>query len=243
MTPDRRKHRGPRPKDPELFGTGQIQTLQAAVEEMSWLLTRAYSSRATLKLVGDRYGLTARQRIAVMRCSCSDQGRNTMAAGRIDPGDLAGRPLGIDGYNLLITLESALSGGLLLIGRDGCTRDLASVHGNYRKVQETVPALNLIIDRIGADRPSRVDFFLDRPVSNSGRLKSLLAELLDTIGEPPWNIELVDSPDRRLCDYPGTVVSTDSAILVRCEHWLDLAGSIIRQNLPQSWVLDLRRTP
>ena len=46
--------------------------------------------------------------------------------------------------NQLITIEAALSGGLIFRGRDGCFRDLASIHGTYRKVEETLPALNLI---------------------------------------------------------------------------------------------------
>ena len=56
---------------------------------------------------------------------------------------LRGRPLRIDGFNLILTLESALGGGIVLGGRDGCYRDLASVHGTYRRVEETRPALDL----------------------------------------------------------------------------------------------------
>ena len=55
-----------------------------------------------------------------------------------------GEQVVIDGFNLLITLEAALSGGLVLLCRDGCLRDLSSVHGSYRSVQETERAINLI---------------------------------------------------------------------------------------------------
>ena len=52
----------------------------------------------------------------------------------------------IDGYNVLTTVESALAHGLLLIGRDGCMRDLASMHGSWRKVDETAIADGAIQD-------------------------------------------------------------------------------------------------
>ncbi len=240
MTPDRRKHRGPHPRDPELFHADQRVRLEAAVEEMSWLLSREYASRSALKLVGDRHGLTVRQRRAVLQCSCSAARRERMETTRGDRSSLQGSPVGIDGYNLLITLESALSGGVILAGRDGCYRDLAEVHGNYRQVLETIPALELIQERVRTDRPSRVDFFLDRPVSNSGRLKSLLADRIEASGEAPWNIELLDRPDQALSGYPGIVATCDRAILSRAEHWYDLAGSIIRRNLPDAWILDFR---
>ena len=60
---------------------------------------------------------------------------------RLDLGSLQGRPIRVDGFNLVLTLESALGGGVILGGRDGCFRDPAGVHGSSRRVEETRPAL------------------------------------------------------------------------------------------------------
>ena len=57
--------------------------------------------------------------------------------------------------NVLITLESALGGGVLLRCRDGCLRDMASLHGTYRIVDETDPALDALIDGLGSRCRSR----------------------------------------------------------------------------------------
>ena len=54
------------------------------------------------------------------------------------------RQLWIDGYNVLTTIEAALAGAVIIAGRDGCYRDMASMHGSYRKVEETSPAIELI---------------------------------------------------------------------------------------------------
>ena len=71
--PDTREHRGPHPADAELFAPALLPRLREAVADFSLLLTKGYADKSALKLVGDRFSLTQRQRLAVMRGSCSDQ--------------------------------------------------------------------------------------------------------------------------------------------------------------------------
>lgn len=111
---------------------------------MGWLLSRGYADKSSLKIVGDRYALTQRQRLAVMRASCSDSRLETRSSKQVSPEFAGGQPLMVDGYNLLITIEAALAGAPLFICRDGAIRDLASIHGTYRKVEETLPAIVVI---------------------------------------------------------------------------------------------------
>jgi len=80
---------------------------------------------------------------------------------------------------VLITVEAAMSGGVIFVGRDGCFRDLASIHGTYRKVTETIPALQLIGEFLKEAGVTKALWLLDSPVSNSGRLKTLIGELAD----------------------------------------------------------------
>ena len=242
--PDKRKHRGKHPEDDRLFDAAQHQALRSAVGDYSWLLTRGYAPDSALKLVGDHYTLTARQRLAVMRSSCPDQALEQRRRSMTMLGECRGRSLGIDGYNLLITVESALSGALILVGRDGCHRDLASVHGTYRKVEETKPALDLIIEHLAEAGIARIDWYLDQPVSNSGRLKAFMAEILEArAGSPPadteWNIELVPNPDAVLSKYAGPVASSDSVILDQCALWVNLPRDIIEARVPHAHIVDL----
>lgn len=214
-----------------------VPTLAAAVEEFSWLLSKGYAEDSALALVGNRHSLRERQRMAVRRAACSNAARAARERTCVPMGH-AERPLGIDGYNVLISLETALSGGPIFSCRDGCCRDLASIHGTYRKVEETVPALTLIVDYVCEAGVARVDCYLDRPVSNSGRLKTLLAGIVEN-QRVDWNIELVDDPDRVLAAYDGAVATSDSWILDRCAAWTNLARGIIGADVPQAWIVDL----
>ena len=236
--PDKRTHRGPHPADEKLFDAKAIDVLRIAVADYSLLLTKGYAQKSALKLVGDRFSLTERQRLAVMRSSCSDQQLTSRHKRRIDLENLVSESLAIDGYNLLITIEAAMSGGLIFKGRDGCYRDLASIHGTYRKVAETIPALQLIGDFLREINVSHTLWLLDSPISNSGRLKTLMVELAKENGYI-WQIELLPSPDAELKQTDRIVASSDSVIIDNCKAWANLACEIIMLKLSSVAVFDL----
>lgn len=231
--PDRRRHRGPHPEDGELFAPRRHDDLRAATSDLAWLLGRGYAETAALKLVGDRFALDHRQRLAVRRAACSDAQREARWRRRLDPGAVAGRPLWIDGFNVLVTIEAALAGGVLLRCSDGCLRDMASIHGSYRTVEETPPAVAALGRVLGelAVGPCRV--LLDRPVSNSGRLRAALLAEAERAGLD-WTVELRDDVDASLCAAPDRVVvaSADAGVLDRCGPWFDLASAAVAAAAP-----------
>jgi len=240
--PDRRTHRGPHPQDAELFAPDKIGALRSALADFSLLLTKGYADKSALKLVGDRFSLTDRQRLAVMRCACSDRQLDRRYRHRIEPQDIAGRLVAVDGYNVLITVEAAMSGGIIFKGRDGCYRDLASIHGTYRRVTETVPAVKLIGEFLTEVGVTKALWLLDSPVSNSGRLKTLIGELAHKNGWN-WEIDLLQSPDAALKRTDAIVAGSDSVVLDSCKSWVNLAAEIVKSKLPSAKVIDLAGTP
>jgi hypothetical protein len=230
--PDRRKHRGPGPRDADWFGPDARNTLAAAVADLSWLLSRGYAEPSSVKLVGDRYRLVERQRVAVLRSACADGSLARRHANRLRIESLRGRPLRIDGFNVILTLESALGGGVVLGGRDGCYRDLASVHGTYRRVAETRPALELAARWLSSWGIGPCTWLLDAPVSNSGRL----AAILRAFG---WHAEVVADPNAILAVGDDPIATADAGILERCGPWVNLARLLVEAGAPGSFVVDL----
>ena len=236
--PDQRKHRGPHPEDTSLFAAAVMPALRAATADLCWLLTRGYTDKAALKLVGDRHGLNKRQRTAAWRCSCSDQQQATRAEHQLAPAALGGRPLCIDGFNVVTSIEAALSGGVILQARDGCFRDMASMHGTYRKVSETVPAMKLVGSFLEQLNVGPVTWILDRPVANSGRLRQLMLETAATEGWS-WQVELAASPDSLLIETSDVVATADSMVLDRTQAWFNLARQVVETAVERSWVVVL----
>jgi hypothetical protein len=236
--PDKRTHRGPHPQDTQLFHPDRWPALQAATADLSWLLTRGYAWKSATKLVGDRHGLTERQRTAVWRSSCSDPSLAQRQSRLLAIEAVRGRRLAIDGYNLLVTLESALGRGVILAGRDACYRDLASMHGTYRKVAETVPAIQRVGDALAALKAASVCWYLDSPVSNSGRLRGLLLQAADQRGWP-WEVLLEHNPDTSLAAASCPVASTDSWVLDHCSQWVNLAHVVIQERIPDANIVPI----
>jgi len=236
--PDKRTHRGPHPQDAKLFAPSALEALRSAVADFSLLLTKGYAEKSALKLVGDRFGLTSRQRMAVVRSACSDQQLSSRRQRLIGPEDLAGRVLAIDGYNILITIEAALSGGIVFKGRDGCFRDIASIHGTYRKVSETIPAVELVGEFLQSLGAEGAEWLLDSPVSNSGRLKTLIRKLAGQ-HQWRWDVKLLPNPDVELAKTELPVASSDGVVLDRCGRWVNLSRAVIESCVPEARVVDL----
>jgi len=116
---------------------------------------------------------------------------------------------------------------------------MASIHGTYRKVEETPPALMLIGSTLAGLNVARSVWYLDSPVSNSGRLKALMLDLAAE-NRWSWDVQIALSPDAVLAAAQQVVASADSVVLDRCRRWTNLACHIVTTALPQAWVLDMR---
>ncbi len=162
-------------------------------------------------------------------------------AAQVTPGDIAGAEVWLDGFNVLTTVEAALSGGVILVGRDGCCRDMASMHGNYHAVEETGRAIEACHTLLSKLKVTRAVWFLDRPVSNSGRLKARLAEMAPVDFET--EIRLVQDPDPELKHAPETciVATADSGILDACARWTNFSAAVLNSIEADRWEVDLWR--
>src|SRR5262245_17557952 len=239
LSGERRRHRGAHPEDQRLFDAALLPTLRRSVADLSWLLSRGYAAAASLKLVGDHFALKERQRLSIARAACSDRQRESRERARLPIESVNGQDLLIDGFNIIVTTEAALSGGVLIRCRDGCVRDMSSVHGSYRSVAETEEAIRLISETLLGAEPASAVWLLDRPVSNSGRLAQRIREMAAERNWP-WSVEVVMNPDKVLRSSGQIVVTSDSYILDGVNGWINLGEILITQRLSEAWVVDLR---
>lgn len=236
------RHRGAHPHDAKAFAKEKLPQLKRAVEELSWHLSRGYAMGASNELVGDRYQLTSRQRLAIARVACAGDERDKREAKRVSLTDLKEERVVIDGFNLLITIETALGGGAIFRSLDGCCRDLSAVYGSYKVVEETRRAIEMIGMTLEKAAVKKALWYFDRPVSNSGRVAKMVRDIAEERGWP-FDAELTDRTDALLSRSHDIVISCDSAILERAEQWCNLACSTIEQHLPDVWFIDLTSDP
>lgn len=233
-------NRGQNPRDAKLFAAEHHSTLVTAGLHLQWLLSHNYALTASIKLVGDHLQLRQRQRLALGRAAASQQQVELRAAKQIASADMRDREVWIDTFNFLLTLEAYLGGGILLRCQDGTMRDMSSVHGTYRKVAQTEVVIAAAITWFHHILQVRsVRWLIDAPVSNSGRLRSMIeAGYVDE--DFDREVALVPNPDFELCNCDEVVVSTDSVILDRCQQWSNAVAEMI--DLPASPLLRCQTT-
>ncbi|WP_457751914.1 DUF434 domain-containing protein [Thermococcus sp.] len=190
--------------------------------DLKYLLNRGYRKSYALEFVGNHYRLSEEERYLLARCvfpdSWIDEVRNKLAA----PVELSGKVLGIDGFNVLITLESLLLGEAILC-EDGLIRDIRYV-GKYRLHERTGELLDLIAGELTSLKVERAVFFYGKNVPKSGLVKRLTEEKLTEQGVN-GEVRLVKSPDFELKGFEY-VATADTGIIGRVPHVLDLPALI-----------------
>lgn len=227
--------RGFDPNDAAWFSAEAITGLGIAQEEIQWLLDRGYQPGPVVEFVGSHHQLHARQRIALQR-STSSQNQYQLRQSKKLPFEMAKDGcLYIDGFNLIITLEVALSQSLVVLGKDDVLRDLAGLRGTYRLIGQTEQALELIGKAFRALSVPQAVFYLDQPVSNSGRLRQRILAHAEQ-WPMPVQVELVPNSDVVLARM-ARIVTGDSVILDQCASWFNLSRKIVDDYVQDAWIV------
>lgn len=223
------RNRGKNTGDDTLFcSEKQIGKLKLAVEDMRYLLTREYPEKAASELVGNRYRLKTRQIQALRGASASDSQLYNRRLKHMETLDLKGETVYLDGFNVLILLESLLSGAYIFEGLDGCIRDLSGVHGTYKRVNQTLRAVELVAAFYQKNQIQKLVWIFDKPVSNSGRIKQIILEFAEQ-QQLNWEGDLQYNPDKFLAESSELIISSDAWILDHCKEWFNLIGYLIRE--------------
>ncbi|KQT25784.1 hypothetical protein ASG22_03495 [Chryseobacterium sp. Leaf405] len=223
------RNRGKNTGDDTLFGSEkQIGKLKSAITDMQYLLSRNYAEKASSDLVGNHYRLKSRQIQALRGASASEIQIQNRKSKQLTISDLKGQTIYLDGFNVLILLESLLSDAYIFEGADGCFRDLSGVHGTYKRVNQTQKTIELVAEFFKKSQSDKLIWIFDKPVSNSGRIKHIILEFAQE-NNLNWNVELEFNPDKFLAEHAEISVSSDAWILDHCKNWFNLIGYLIAE--------------
>ena len=220
--------RGYVPTDEKEFKGEAVNQLYQAGSDLYYLLNRGYPVKGASVFVGNHFLLSERQRLALARGISPKESicnRLTKEVKRL-PEDSV---VNIDGFNTIITLEVALSDSYLLKCMDGTIRDMAALRGTYRLIDKTDLAIELIGQRLEKSNIGKAVFYLDAPVSNSGRLKQRIMELLESF-DFDVEVENINNVDAVLKDLEY-VVTSDAIILDKCKSWVNLNRAIVEEKI------------
>jgi hypothetical protein len=213
----------------------------SAAADLRYLLERGYPRPGSLIFVGNHYQLNKKTRDILRRGVYPAQEAARRRKRLLSPAEVSGRMVGVDGHNVLITLESALSGHPLVECDDGLIRDITGAFRSYQQTDVTEQALTLVIDWLVNHGVDSVLFLFDAPLSRSAELAAHVGAVLAERGIM-GRAHAVPIPDVEFYSFKGLTATSDSVLIDRVESPIDLAGHIIRDQLPKTERIGLHKS-
>lgn len=208
--------------------------IREASFDLRFLLNRNYRKKNALTFVANKYVLDLFERHYLARSIFSEAKSASRMEKILDINNIKGKPLLVDGYNVLITTESIFRGDkdLLVLCDDGIIRDLNAVFGKYKFNQATEISLNAIFNLIKENKPLYVHFFFDKQVSFSGKLAKMTEKLMKShnicgkaILTKHVDFEIVKIAE----EINGVVATSDGIIIDRINKIIDLPYFILNK--------------
>ncbi|WP_366559178.1 DUF5616 domain-containing protein [Clostridium sp.] len=104
-------------------------------------------------------------------------------------------------------------------------------------MDKTEVAIKLIGEFLLEHKIKKAIFYLDRPVSNSGRLKMKILEMFEG-SELQIEVENIDNV-YSILQSKENVVSSDAIILDNCISWINLNRNIIEEKISNENYIDI----
>ncbi len=203
-----------------------LKALRTAAEDVRYLLTRGFKKDSSIRFVCDHYRLPEKQRRVLIRTIVHPEKARNREYKKIPCTALAGLDLIMDGYNVIITVESMLRAYTLWLADDGYIRDTRGVFRSFRFTEHTRQAIEIILEILRENDPEHIEILLDAQMSKSGELAAHIREML------PHNAIIRTSPavDLELKNSNADVVATaDGAIVDVVKRTVDIPQYIMKE--------------
>ncbi len=228
MRGSRRGMGGPYPSNLRSTST---ELLRKAAEELRWLINRGYPQESALNFVANHYRFPATQRNILVRVVFSAQEVKELGKRKARPEEVRNKELGIDGYNVLITVEAMLSKKPLYLCDDGWVRDASAVFGKYRINPKTRVAIRNILQILDELKPKWFEFLFEKQMSWSGKLAELVRKEISE-AELDGSAKTSANVDFELRKF-SIIATSDHAIALKHHKVLDLPALLVeRLNVP-----------
>jgi hypothetical protein len=155
---------------------------------------------------------------------------------RIKVNELCGRKVAIDGYNVLITIESLIIGAPVYLCDDGFLRDTRGIFRRYKSSDHTTLALSEILSILKESGVGWAELFLDQQISRSGELATEIRGMM-TGFEVPGFAKTAKDVDRKLKLAKCPVATGDGAIIDEASEAVDIPAEVAKRRRIKGIVL------
>lgn len=199
--------------------------LRKAADDIRYLLDRGYPQKGAVVFVCAHYRLDTEAMYLLLRTVVAREVAERRKAKFLPCDRIEGNNIVIDGYNIIIGMESILEKNAYLCD-DGVIRDIKGISRNYEASRSTETAIELILQFLKENNPACICFLLDSQISKSGQLASALREKIRESGLKG------DARTSRHVDYDlksskYVVASSDGVIIDEAEKVVNFLSCIV----------------
>jgi len=210
--------------------------MEKAVRDLRYLLNQGYPRESAVNFISNHYRLPLKERHLLARCVFSKKEVVAHRRKAVGTEAVKGKRLGIDGYNVLITIESILMKKQVVLCDDGYIRDLRAIFGKYHGGPATSRAISALVRATAKAMPREAVVLFDKQVSHSGELATEIRKKLKKAGLRGDSVA-VGGVDMKLRDFE-VVASSDRAVIERAKAVWDLPAEISKNTAAK--LLDLK---
>ncbi|MFQ5981195.1 MAG: DUF434 domain-containing protein [Candidatus Heimdallarchaeota archaeon] len=225
--------------------------LSLILQDVSYLLNRGYDKRRAIDFVASRYLLDQSLRNFIFRTMSSTNLANQTKAKLLPVEQLQDQTIGVDGFNILITLQEMFQKKPVYLCYDHVIRDISGNYGRFLDEKAGKEAIQTLITVLRNLPLNRFTIFLDEPVSHSGKVAGKLRdELASQIKEHSHGVlsndfqltrtvNTVKSPDYELRKF-DVVASHDSIVIQKAKHVFDIPRHAMTCGLLSPTIVNIR---
>jgi hypothetical protein len=199
--------------------------LEHAAADIRYLLDRGYPPGGAVAFVCNHYRLNDDARFLLSRAVFSTSVAEKRRWKFLPCGEIKGNKIFIDGYNIIIGMESVLNKEAFLCD-DTVIRDIKGIFRNYKASENTEEAVGFILQFLKENNPDYVCFILDSQISKSGLLAKLLREKISSSGLK-GDAETSKHADYDLKNSNYIVASSDGVIIDAAEKVVNFLSCLV----------------
>lgn len=231
--------------------TNPPDKLSLVLQDVSYLLNRGYDKRRAIDFVASRYLLDRSLRNFIFRTLSSDYIADQTKAKLLTVEQLCKRNMGVDGFNILITIREIIRKKPVYYCYDHVVRDISGNHGRFQHDWAEKKALQTLVGILLKLPLEEFTILLDKPVSHSGKIAAELRNelihqatkptegLVSSETCPTFVVATVKSPDYELAKF-DVVASHDSIVIQKARWIFDIPHHLITLGLLTPKLTDVR---
>ncbi len=201
--------------------------MREAICDLRFLLNRGYRRKTALDFVSNRYRLDVKDRNFLVRSVFSKEEAEEHKRKLVGIEEIKGQRLTIDGYNVIITVESILTDKEVVLCDDGLIRDTSAIFGKHRISDVTERAIDEIGRVLLECNAKSATFIFDSAVSHSGELCAFTGTKHEELGIET-DARTSPNADLDVSEGGGIICTSDRAIIKKTERVFDIAFCIAR---------------